>query len=118
MLQCNTNVTKCNTEIEIEKDIEIDIKEKKKRKFQPPTLEEIKQYILEKGLKVNAEQFYNYFTEGNWIDAKGNKVKNWKQKLLTWNKYQVDVKEEKKTNYNNYDQRQYDNMEKFYANKL
>jgi predicted phage replisome organizer len=118
MLPSNTDVTKCNTEIEIEKDIEIDIKEKKKRKFQPPTLEEIKQYILEKGLKVNAEQFYNYFTEGNWIDAKGNKVKNWKQKLLTWNKYQVDVKEEKKTNYNNYDQRQYDNMEKFYANKL
>jgi predicted phage replisome organizer len=118
----SNNVTKMlpyiEKEIEIEKDIEIDIKEKKKRKFQPPTLEEIKQYILEKELKVNAEQFYNYFTEGNWIDAKGNKVKNWKQKLLTWNKYQVDVKEEKKTNYNNYDQRQYDNMEKFYANKL
>ena len=32
--------------------------------------------------------FFEYFETGNWIDSKGNKVKNWKQKLLTWNKYQ------------------------------
>ena len=36
---------------------------------------------------MNPEKFYNYFTEGNWVDSKGNKVKNWKQKLLTWNGY-------------------------------
>jgi len=54
-------------------------------RFVPPTLEEVQQYISEKGLKyVKAEDFYNYFTEGNWTDSKGNKVKNWKQKLLTW----------------------------------
>lgn len=57
------------------------------KKFTPPTLDEVKEYISAKGLGVNAEQFYDYFDTGNWVDSKGQKVKNWKQKLLTWNKY-------------------------------
>ena len=85
------------------------------KKKKTPCLEEIKNYIKEKELNVDAEQFYNYFTEGNWIDSKGNKVKNWKQKLLTWNKYGTQVN--KKTNYNNYEQRKYDDWDKLYANK-
>lgn len=52
-----------------------------------PTLEEIKGYIEDKKLNVDANDFFQYFEEGNWIDSKGNKVKNWKQKLLTWNRY-------------------------------
>ena len=66
-------------------------KEEKKpstNKFVPPTLDEVQDYVTEKGLSVDSKQFYDYFTEGNWVDAKGQKVKNWKQKLLTWNKYQ------------------------------
>lgn len=62
--------------------------EKPKRKstrFVPPTLEEIQNYINEKNLNVDAKKFYDYFTVGEWVDSKGNKVKNWKQKLLTWN---------------------------------
>lgn len=65
----------------------IDNISEKKERFSKPTLEEIKNYIEEKSLNVNADDFYQYFEEGNWIDSKGNKVKNWKQKLLTWNKY-------------------------------
>ena len=114
MLQCNTNVTNCNTEIEIEKEIELDIK-KENNKKKNPTLEEIQEYIKEKQLKVDGKQFYDYFTEGNWIDAKGNKVKNWKQKLLTWNKY-TEAKQEEKKKYQNYDQRQYGDLSKYYAN--
>ena len=30
------------------------------------------------------KKFFNYFDVGNWIDSNGNKVKNWKQKLITW----------------------------------
>ena len=52
--------------------------------FIPPTLDEIKTYIAEKKYSTDPLSFYNYFSEGNWIDSKGNKVKNWKQKLITW----------------------------------
>lgn len=55
-------------------------------KFIPPTIDEIKSYITEKNLTVDGDVFYQYFTEGNWHDSRGNKVNNWKLKLLTWNK--------------------------------
>ena len=57
------------------------------KKFVPPTIEEVREYINLKGItNVNAEDFLDYFTTGNWVDAKGQHVKNWKQKLLTWHK--------------------------------
>ncbi len=66
--------------------------------FIPPSLEEIKQYIEEKNINVDANQFFNFFDVANWIDSKGNKVKNWKQKLLTWANYN---KPKTETNSNN-----------------
>ena len=88
---------------------------KEENKNKEPSLIDIQKYVKEKELDVDAQQFYNYFTEGNWIDSKGNKVKNWKQKLLTWNKY-AEHKIEKQTNFNNYEQRKYDNLNDLYSN--
>ena len=58
----------------------------KEKKFQPPTLEEVKSYCLERKSNVDPVKFYDYYSTGNWKDAKGNPVKNWKQKLITWEK--------------------------------
>ena len=68
-------------------------------KFSKPTLEEINKYIEDKNLNVSGKDFYEYFEEGNWIDSKGNKVKNWKQKLLTWNKYKTSNGQQKKVSF-------------------
>ena len=100
-----------NVNVNVNENVNVNNNKKKKE----PTLEEIQNYIKEKQLNVDGKQFYDYFTEGNWIDAKGNKVKNWKQKLLTWNKYQTETKQETKK-CQNYEQRQYDDLSKFYAN--
>lgn len=67
-------------------------------KFTNPSLEEIESYVIEKNINVDAKQFFNYFDVANWIDSKGNKVKNWKQKLLTWANYN---KPKTETNSNN-----------------
>jgi predicted phage replisome organizer len=61
-------------------------KNKSKSVFVPPTLEEVKAYVAEKGYSVDAEYFYKYYSTGEWIDSKGNPVRNWKQKLITWAK--------------------------------
>ena len=68
--------------------------EYKKKKFKKPTLKEIENYIKEKNMNVNAKTFYDYFETSNWVDSKGNKVKNWKLKLITWNSYGKDKKQE------------------------
>ena len=91
------------------------IKEKQAKKFVAPSLEDVNKYIQEKSLRVDGQQFYDYFTEGGWVDAKGNKVKNWKQKLLTWNKYSITSNTTNKQ-YQKYEQRTYNDFSKFYAN--
>jgi len=68
---------------------------KNNKGFTPPTLEEVKEYIRERKSPVDAETFFEYFSKGNWIDSKGNKVRNWKQKLITWEKYQTPEKKTK-----------------------
>ena len=82
------------------KRIEKEIKGKEEKEFIPPSFEDIEKYILEKKLQVDAKKFYDYFTEGNWVDSNGKRVKNWKQKILTWNGYSTKPKQEKKSNFN------------------
>jgi len=61
-------------------------------KFVPPTLEEVNEYVMERGLHVVAKDFYDYFTVGEWKDKNGVPVRNWKQKILTWEKFQTKEK--------------------------
>lgn len=83
----NDNVD-VDVDVNVNDNDNIDNKPTKKtnKKFVPPTLEEIENYCKEKNYNIDTQFFYEYFTEGNWVDSKGNKVKNWKQKIITWSK--------------------------------
>jgi len=70
-----------------------------KKDFIPPTLEEVEEYCKNRNSSVNPKAFYDYFNDGNWIDSKGNKVHNWKQKIITWESHQP-KKEQKPTWFN------------------
>ena len=59
-------------------------KPQRTKKFVPPTLEEVKAYAAERGSDVDPERFYTYFAAGDWKDSRGNPVRSWKQKFLTW----------------------------------
>lgn len=103
---CQPNDNQMETEVKLSKvklskDKLIE-KENKEKKSAPPTLDEVKAYVKEKNLTVDPVQFYDYFTEGNWIDAKGQKVRSWKQKILTWEKYGKGKKEEKEDDFGNW----------------
>ena len=56
-------------------------------KYIAPTLEEIQAYCTQRNNNVDAQKFYDYYTRNDWKDSKGNKVKNWKQKVITWEKH-------------------------------
>jgi hypothetical protein len=69
---------------------ELEQDKKKRKRFTPPTLEEVKAYCEQRHSSVDPIQFFEYFTadpDRQWIDAKGNKVTNWKAKILTWEKF-------------------------------
>ena len=80
------NVSQADKEEDKEKEKEEDkeIKGAKRKRFTPPTLEEVKAYCKERGNNVDAQKFYDYFSASEWVDSKGNKVKSWKQKVITW----------------------------------
>ena len=59
-------------------------KNNSKTQFIPPSYNEVLVYAKERSREDMAKKFYDYFTAGNWIDGKGNKVLNWKQKFITW----------------------------------
>ena len=82
MLQCNTDETKCNIEIEIEKEKEKELD--KKKRFVPPSVDDVKSYVIDKKLNIDAVSFFNYYTENNWHDMNNKKIKNWKLKAQTW----------------------------------
>lgn len=87
-----TNEQQMNTNKEYREYKELKNKDNKDNKeFVPPTIEEINSYITEKELSVDGDKFLNYFTESGWVDSKGNKVKNWKLKILTWDGYKQRV---------------------------
>ena len=46
-------------------------------RFIPPTLEEVQAYCQERGNKVDAEQFVNFYSAKGWYVGK-NKMKDWK----------------------------------------
>lgn len=61
-------------------------KDRLEKRFAPPTLKEVQDYIQEKDYSVNAQEFFDYYNNENWTDSKGQKVKNWKGRLATWSK--------------------------------
>lgn len=49
-----------------------------------PTLEEIKDYCLERNNSVDAERFFDYYSANGWVQGKGKPIKDWKACVRTW----------------------------------
>jgi hypothetical protein len=62
------------------------------KEFIAPTLEEVEAYCKSRNNNVDAKRFFDYFDASDWVDGKGNKVRNWKQKVITWESYNKEVK--------------------------
>ena len=96
-------------EIEIEKELELEIEKEidssakstttKRKRFEKPTLSEIKEYCIERNNNIDAEEFYSYYESIGWKVGK-NPMKNWKFAIITWEKRENKNKSKytKKTN--------------------
>ncbi len=57
---------------------------REEKSFVPPTLLELETYVREKNYNLDCNKFFEFFDASGWVDSKGNKVRNWKQKVITW----------------------------------
>lgn len=57
---------------------------KQPKRFIPPSLQEVKDYAASMHLDIDPAKFMSYYTASDWHDSQGKKVRNWKQKAITW----------------------------------
>ena len=62
-----------------------DTKVSKEKSFQPPSVENVREYCQEGGYKVDAECFVNFYESKGWMVGK-NKMKDWKAAVRNWSR--------------------------------
>ncbi len=59
----------------------------KRKRFQKPSVEEVRSYCAEKGYKIDAEYFVAFYEANGWVQGKSSKpVRNWRMCLFTWSR--------------------------------
>jgi hypothetical protein len=58
-------------------------KSKKVASFQKPTLEQVEEYMKERGMINYASRFHNFYESKGWMVGK-NKMKDWKAAVRNW----------------------------------
>ena len=53
--------------------------------FKKPTILEVKNYCILRNNNIDAEAFISFYESKDWMIGK-NKMKNWKQAIITWEK--------------------------------
>lgn len=87
--QTNTPVTPALQSVTRDKEIKrIENRDKEikreSRHFAPPTVEEVSDYIFEKGYSFDPEAFVAYYASQNWKKANGQPLSNWQKACVTW----------------------------------
>ena len=61
------------------------VKNVKNNIFVPPTVDEVKEYLSSVGSSLDAESFVAFYESKGWMIGK-NKMKSWKNAIVTWEK--------------------------------
>jgi hypothetical protein len=77
--------SECNAEVMLSKVNKIKLNNIKEKINIHPTLEQVKNYCLERNNDVNPERWFNYYTANGWKVGK-NSMKDWKAAIRTWEK--------------------------------
>jgi len=82
----NRPVTKAEPNVNVNDNVndkKKDTKVSKEKSFQPPTVENVREYCQEGGYKVDAECFVNFYESKGWMVGK-NRMKDWKAAIRNW----------------------------------
>lgn len=61
-----------------------EISNTKRYKFVPPSVEDVQEYVNEKGYSVNAQRFVDYYSSKGWTIGRNSPMKDWKAAVRTW----------------------------------
>lgn len=78
-----------------------------KKNFEPPTVEDVKAYCLERGNSVDANIFVDFYTANGWVQGKGKPIRDWKAAVRTWERNAKSCQQQK-PGFNSFPQHNYD----------
>lgn len=81
----------------------------KKGDFVPPTLDEVKNYCIEKNYGIDPEAFIAFYQSKNWMIGK-NKMRCWKSATTTWEKRNKHEQSQRKRNANEDSRKKFDGI--------
>ena len=81
--------------------------EEKRKRFSPPSIDQVREYCLERGNHVDPEAFYAFYQSNGWKVGK-NAMKDWKAAVRTWERRSGDTAPKKANAFHNFEQREYD----------
>lgn len=55
-------------------------------KFEPPTVEQVREFCRERGNSIDAENFIAHYQRQGWVLSNGRAMKDWKSSIITWEK--------------------------------
>lgn len=67
-------------------------------RFTPPSIEEVRMYVREASLDIDAEEFIDYGIANGWKLSNGNPMKDWRATLRQWNRRKNQQKENQQRN--------------------
>lgn len=62
----------------------------RKQAFTPPTLTQVQEYVAQRGNRMDAERFYDFYTSKGWMVGK-NKMKDWQAAVRNWERQDAEI---------------------------
>lgn len=57
------------------------------KRFSPPSLDEVREYIRSRGSNIDPEAFHAFYEANGWVQGRdGKPIKSWKHAVITWEK--------------------------------
>ena len=78
------NINNNNISLSGDKETTLTSGKEKRKRFSPPTLEEVSAYCKERGNRIDPQRFVDYYEARGWELKSGQKVKDWKACVRTW----------------------------------
>lgn len=63
----------------------VNVNHTKRGRFEPPTVDEVNEYCRQRNNGIDGEEFVAFYASKGWMVGK-NKMTNWKQAVITWEK--------------------------------
>ena len=83
----------------IEGDEDINVPSKPSKRFNPPTVDEVRDYCIERQNGIDPQRFVNHYQSNGWMVGR-NKMKDWKAAVRTWEQREMPKKQTKPKNTN------------------